>query len=65
LKRKQDAVSEMPSGLTKESQKNDTRIRMTDDEVKMLNYCCEKTGLNKTEVINLGIRKVYEEVKHK
>jgi len=37
---------------------------MTDEEIKMLNYCCEKTGQTKTSVISLGIRKVYEELKN-
>lgn len=43
--------------------KNDTRIRMTDDEVKKLNYCCEKTGMTKSDVIRHGINLVYEQVK--
>lgn len=45
--------------------KNQTRIRMTDEEVEKLEFCCKKTGLNKTEVIVRGIEKVYEEVKDK
>lgn len=44
---------------------NQTRIRMTDEEVKKLEFCCRKTGLNKTEVILQGIEKVYNEVKDK
>ncbi len=38
---------------------------MTDDEVAKLNYCSEKLGLTKTAVINLGIYKVYAELKGK
>lgn len=38
---------------------------MTDDEVAKLNYCSEKLGLTKTAVINLGIDKVYAELKGK
>ena len=48
---------------TKSPKRNDTRIRMTDEELAMLNYCCEQTGLTKTAVISLGIKKVYEDVK--
>lgn len=42
--------------------KNDLRIRMTDDEIEILNICSEKTGLNKSDVIRLGIQKVYKDV---
>lgn len=43
--------------------RNDTRIRMTDGEVAMLNECCEILQMTKADVIRLGIKKVYEEVK--
>ena len=42
--------------------KNDLRIRMTDDEIRILNICSEKTGLNKSDIIRLGIQKVYKDV---
>lgn len=48
---------------TESPKRNDTRIRMTDEELAILNYCCEQTGLTKTDVINLGIKKVYESIK--
>ena len=37
--------------------RNSTRIRMTDEEVEKLNYCCQQT-----DVIGLGIQMVYEKV---
>ena len=43
--------------------KNDTRIRMTDAEVEMLKICCEALKMNKSDVIRLGINKVYESIK--
>lgn len=43
--------------------RNDTRIRMTDEEVAMLETCCEVLGKTKADVIRLGIKKVYEEIK--
>ena len=43
--------------------RNDTRIRMTDEEVAMLETCCEALGKTKADVIRLGIKKVYEEIK--
>ena len=41
---------------------NNTRIRMTDNEVKKLNYCCEKTGKSKSDIIRMGIQLVYENI---
>lgn len=40
-----------------------TRIRLSDEDVRILEYCAEKTGLTKSEIIRQGIRKVYEELK--
>ena len=48
---------------TTDPKKNQTRIRMTDTELEKLNYCSEVLGISKTEVINLGVNKVYEELK--
>ena len=40
---------------------NNYRIRMTDEELRKLELCCERTGLSKADVIRLGINKVYME----
>lgn len=37
--------------------------RLTDEEAKKLNYCCEILGMTKAEVVRIGIDKVYEEIK--
>lgn len=47
---------------TESPKSNGYRIRMTDEELRKLNVCCEKTGLSKADVIRLGIFKVYQEV---
>ena len=39
-----------------------TRIRLSDEDVKRLNFCCEKTGLKKSEIIRLGIKEVYDKL---
>jgi len=39
-----------------------TRIRLSDEDVKKLNFCCNKTGLKKSEIIRLGIKEVYEKL---
>lgn len=41
------------------------RLRMTEDDVKKLEYCCEKTGLSKAEVLRKGLEMVYQEVNKK
>ena len=51
-----------PSKDPKEHQK---RIRMSDEGVKILQYCCEKTGRTQSDVIRAGIRMVYAELKKK
>lgn len=48
---------------TTNPKKHETRIRMSDEDVKLLNICCEKTGMSKADVIRQGIREVYEKVK--
>ncbi len=48
---------------TKDPKKHETRIRMSDEDVRLLEICCEKTGLCKADVIRQGIREVYERVK--
>ncbi len=48
---------------TQNPKKHETRIRMSDEDVRLLQICCEKTGLSKTDVIRQGIREVYEKVK--
>ena len=45
---------------TSDPKTHDTRIRMSDDEVRMLNICCEKTGLTKADVIRKGIKELDE-----
>ena len=48
---------------TDNPKKHETRIRMSDKDIEMLDYCCNITGKTKAEVIRLGIKKVYEELK--
>lgn len=48
---------------TNDPKNHETRIRMSDEDVKILEICCQRTGLTKAEVIRKGIREVYEKVK--
>ena len=48
---------------TKDPKTHDTRIRMSDEDVRILQVCCEKTGMSKADIIRQGIREVYNRVK--
>lgn len=37
------------------------RLRMSNEDLERLEYCCKVTGLTKAGVIRRGIEKVYEE----
>lgn len=39
-----------------------TRVRLSEEDIAMLEYCAEKTGKTKSEIIRKGIRLVYESV---
>lgn len=40
-----------------------TRIRLSEDDVKRLEYCHQKTGFTKSEIIRKGIQEVYNKLK--
>ncbi len=42
---------------------HETRIRMSDEDLKLLEICCKKTGMTKAAVIRQGIREVYAKIK--
>lgn len=59
-----DFISDKKMGRPTEAPKtHETRIRMSDEDVKILEKCSEALKITKAEVIRLGIRKVYEELK--
>lgn len=41
---------------------HNTRIRMSDDELSMLDYCCKETGMTKADIIRKGIKVLYEQI---
>lgn len=45
-----------------DSKENQYRLRMSDEELDKLNFCCQKTSLSKAEVIRKGIDMVYKEI---
>lgn len=40
-----------------------TRIRFSEADIKRLEFCAEKLGVTKAEIIRKGIQKVYDELK--
>lgn len=53
-----------PKGRPTDDPKNlSTRIRLSEEDVQRLEYCAEKTGMTKSEIIRLGIKEVYEKLK--
>lgn len=48
---------------TDDPKKHETRIRMSDEDVQMLEYCAKALGLTKADVIRKGIREVYAKIK--
>lgn len=47
---------------TDNPKENYTGIRLSDDELKKLKFCMEKTGMTKTGVIRAGIELVYGQI---
>lgn len=40
-------------------------VRLSNEDIEMLEYCVSKTGKSKAEIIRHGIRAVYEKLKEK
>ncbi len=54
------------TGRPTDNPKNDrVGFRLSDDESKMLDYCCKVLGLSKTEVIRQGIKEMYQKAQKK
>lgn len=39
------------------------KFRLSEEDIRRLEYCAEKTGLSKSEIIRQGIKEVYERLK--
>lgn len=44
---------------TDNPKKDRVGFRLSDEESKMLDYCCKVLGLSKTDVIRQGIKEMY------
>lgn len=55
-----------PRGKLTDDPKNyQTRIRMSEEDVAILEYCCKVTGRTKADIIREGIREVYKKLKER
>lgn len=50
---------------TDDPKNNQYRIRLSDKEVDMLEYCCMETGLSKSDIVRQGIENVYSKLQEK
>ena len=48
---------------SKNPKNHETRIRMSDEDIEILEYCCKMTGRTRTDIIREGIREVYAKIK--
>lgn len=48
---------------TNEPKTLSTRIRLSEEDIERLEYCCQELSVSKSEVIRIGIKKIYEELK--
>lgn len=50
---------------TDNPKRHETRIRMSDNDIEMLEYCCKATGRTKADIIRDGIKRVYDSLEKK
>lgn len=62
-KERSGTVSPRTGRPTEEPKTHETRIRMSDKDIEMLEYCCSVTGKTKADIIRDGIRETYERLK--
>lgn len=48
---------------TSEPKENQLRIRLSNSDIDKLNICSESLKKTKTDIVRLGIEKVYQEIK--
>lgn len=57
-----DTVAPRTGRPTDDPKDLSTRIRMSANDIEMLEYCCKATGKSKAEIIREGIREVYQKL---
>ena len=49
---------------TDNPKKGRIEVRISQEEEKMFEFCCELTGKSKAEIVRMGIKMVYDELKN-
>lgn len=62
-KERREEMSPRTGRPTNNPKKHETRIRMSDEDIEILEYCCKITGKTKADIIREGIREVYAQIK--
>lgn len=62
-KKGDDKVSPRTGRPTDNPKKISIPVRLSDDDIQRLEYCSDKTGKSKAEIIRIGIEKVYNEIR--
>lgn len=61
IERKEECI--LPRGkMTDDPKVFQTKIRMSEEDIMILDYCVKATGKTKADIIREGIRKVYAEL---
>ena len=50
---------------TQERKEHRESFRLSDSDMKKIQYCMEETGMSKTDIIRRGVDLVYEEITNK
>lgn len=50
---------------TSEPKAHRESFRLSDNDIEKINYCMEKTGMSKVDIVRKGIDMVYNDVKQK
>lgn len=49
-----------PRPIKDDPKSNQYRLRLSDEELEMLNFCCNKLNMKKSEILMAGLKKMYE-----
>ena len=48
---------------TNEPKSNRESFRLSENDMEKIRFCMDKTGMSKTDIVRMGIDKVYKELK--
>ena len=63
IRKRGDTMSPRTGRPTDNPKQLSTRVRLSQEDVDRLEYCAEKTGQSKADIIRQGIKSVYDRLK--